>query len=147
MPNGRSSKFSLHSVIKESEQQHFAATVANISASRGIDVMILSLFLPCRAPLHLRLRHRPLHLLLPEGERGGARLRQDGLFPSGEGLQERHRRAISPGGHLDDVHEGEAQLLALRGDPLLLQRAAEHLLPARAGPHLRHLHDQCVSDP
>lgn len=100
---------------------------------------------PGRAPLHLSLRHRPLHLLLPEGECSGARLWQDGLLTCGTGLQERYWRAISPGGHLDHVHEGEAQLLPLWRDPLLLQRAAKHLLPARARPHLRHLHDQCVS--
>lgn len=110
-------------------------------------VMILFLQLSTsRTPLHLSLRHRPVHLLLPEGERCGAWLRQDGVFPRGESLQERHRRAISPGGHLDHVHEGQAQLLAFRRDPLLLQRAAEHLLPVGAGPHLWHLHHQCVSD-
>lgn len=102
-------------------------------------------FLPARAPLHLRLRHRPLHLLLPAGERRGARLRQDGVLARGPRLQERHRRQVPPGGHVDHLHEGPTQLLALRRDPLLLQRAAEHLLPARTGPHLRHLHHQRVS--
>lgn len=98
-----------------------------------------------RAPLHLSLRHRLVHLLLPEGERSGARLRQDSVLPCGAGLQERHRWTLSPRGHLDHVHEGTAQLLALWRDSLLLQRAAEHLLPTRAGPHLRHLYHQRVS--
>lgn len=116
--------------------------------SHSVMIFSLPFFLlrpPGRAPLHLSLRHRPVHLLLPEGERSGARLRQDGVLPRGAGLQERHRRTLSPGGHLDHVHEGEAQLLALWRDPLLLQRAAEHLLPTRAGPHLRHLYHQRVS--
>lgn len=45
---------------------------------------------------------------------------------------------------MDHVHEGPAELLTLRRNPLLLQRAAEHLPPTRARPDLRRLHHECV---
>lgn len=99
-----------------------------------------------RASFCLRARDRPLRLLLPERNCGRKRLREGGVLSRGAGLQERHGRALPVGGHVDHLHEGPTQLLTLGGDPLLLQRAAEHLLPPGTGADLRHLHHQRVSD-
>jgi len=41
---------------------------------------------PLRASLRVRLRDRTIRLLLPEGDGGGKRLRQDCVLSRGEGL-------------------------------------------------------------
>lgn len=45
---------------------------------------------------------------------------------------------------MDHIHESQAELLPPRRRSVLLPRAPQHLLPARAGPDLRSLHHQRV---
>jgi len=60
-------------------------------------------------------------------------------------MQERHRWPLPPGGHVDHLHEGQAELLPTWRNTFQLQRVARNFLPAGARAALRYFHDQRVS--
>lgn len=73
-----------------------------------------------RAQLYCGLWHRFVHLLLLPWECSRTWLWENSVFSCGKGLQKWYWREIFAGGHMDNFHEGQAELLPCWRNPFLL---------------------------